>query len=178
MAPLARVSKRATGTGTSPMSSTSMPADGRPAMIARLIIRAARLRSRLTVTREPRGSVDPYAAPTLAANSGTISTFARPLTPVAVKMDLLAWFPHIRLDATVAPGSTSLLGHSFTFGRTTAPSPIVQLSPITAPSNTTVPDFRLTCLPIRAPLRSAPSPMYPFVQITLRSMVARSSTTV
>ncbi len=153
-----RVSKRATGTGTSPMSRMSTPVLTSPAITARLIILAAKDRSRLAVTTAPRENIVPYAAPNLAANSGTISMFASPETPERVKIPRRAWVLQMTLLLTVAPASTSLFGHSFTLGRMMAPSPMVQLSPITAPSKTTDPDLRLHCFPIRAPCTSVREP--------------------
>ena len=58
-----------------------MPADVNPAMTARFTIRAGGDTSRLATTRAPGLSTEPSAAPIRAANSGVISTFARPAMP-------------------------------------------------------------------------------------------------
>ena len=57
------------------------PELSRPAISARLIIRAARDQSRLMAMVEPRTDIPPMAAPSLAANSGVNSMLERPVRP-------------------------------------------------------------------------------------------------
>ena len=77
-----RTPKRVTGTVATSRSATSTPPALRPATTDCFSILAARLVSRETVTVAPRGIVVAYAIARRTANSGEMSTFARPETPV------------------------------------------------------------------------------------------------
>ena len=73
-------------------------------------IRAARLVSRATVTTAPRGSVVPKAMARRTANSGDISTLAKPETPARPNNRLAPRDSHTIDELTMAPCSTVLKG--------------------------------------------------------------------
>ena len=94
-----------------------MPAEGRPAITARLIMRDVRCEeSRLIQTIEPLGRMAPYAAPNLAANSGVRSTFTSPVTPKRLNRLRLPCEPQIILLLITAPASISLSGQILMLG--------------------------------------------------------------
>src|SRR3989338_1841218 len=117
------------------------PVDNIPVIIALFIIREVLCASLLVETKAPFLKEAPYAAPSFAANSGDISIFAMPVTPYGPKIFLLHFSPQIRLDARIAPSSTTLYGQTFTPALTVLPLPMRQPSLITAPSATYAPTF-------------------------------------
>ena len=145
--------------GTDRRSLAWMPAEGRPEMTARLIMRGLRCGSRLMVTRLPLGRLAPKAAPILAANSGVRSTLTTPVTPNRPKSTRRPRAPQMMLVLTVAPGSISFSGQTLTLAWRTAPSPTMELSPTTTPSKSTALLLMVHCRPMMAPRTSAPSPM-------------------
>src|SRR6266700_382694 len=138
--------------GTWLISCTLMPAEGRPAITARLIMRDVRCEeSRLRQTVEPLGRIAPYAAPNCVANSGVRSTLTKPVTPKRLNNPRRPCDPQMMLVLTTAPASISLSGHTFTLGWMIAPSWMVELSPITEPSNMTA----LLLIPVEEPTNDA-----------------------
>ena len=132
--------------GTVWMSSTLAPAEGRPEIIARLIMRGLRCGSRLTVTVGPWAAPRRRPPPRVRRTPGVMSTLTRPEMPYAPNSERCARPPQIRLSFRLAPVSSSLLGQIRTSLWTIAPSPMTVLSPTTAPSSTTGPAAHIALL--------------------------------
>ena len=105
------VCSRATGTGTTSRSTTSIALDvERAEMTARLSARAARDTSREVVTVEPFFSVLAQALASRTASSGVISTLTMPLTPRGPNRRRWLRDSKMRSELTTAPASTFLYG--------------------------------------------------------------------
>ena len=104
------VSSRATGTGTTSRSTTSMALDVRAEMTARLRARAARDTSRDVVTVEPFFSVVAHADASRTASSGVISTLTMPETPRGPNRHAVPRDSKMTSELTTAPASTVLKG--------------------------------------------------------------------
>ena len=124
------------------------PADIKPVMMARLIIRETLSESRLVITVAPAPT---NAVPSFALNSGVISTLEVPLTRESVVNNSRSHLSsHTKLRVTIEPSSTFFSGHSLmfennllflpivqeslikTFSKMVESSPIKQLAPITS----------------------------------------------
>ena len=114
-----------------------MPAEGRPEMIARLIMRGVRWASRLTQTAEPLGSAAPKAAPRPRGEIGRDVDVHQAGHAIAPKQRATALRPPDDAEVMTAPVSISLLGQILTPGCTMASSLMTEWSPMTAPSNIT-----------------------------------------
>ena len=79
-------------------------------MMARLSTRAARLVSREVVTVAPFSKVEAQAIDSRTANSGLMSTLARPWTPSRPNSDRAPLDSQTIDELTVAPASTVLNG--------------------------------------------------------------------
>ena len=157
-APRRRVWKRPIGSGACSRSATCTPALTMPLMSPRLSMRLERCWSRFIVIVAPSGSVDAYAAPRRATNSGVRSMFTMPVTPNRPKRARRPCAPQMRLEPTTAPDSICLSGQIFTCARTRAFSPTTEWSPTTVPSSRTTRDFRAHWRPTIVPCSSDRSP--------------------
>ena len=92
-------------------------------------------------------------------------------------MLLLHFSPHIRLDASVAPSSTTLYGQTFTPAFTVLALPMRQLSLITAPSARYAPSFISHLLATTFSCSAAFCPMDTLSQI-IEDMTAAPSSIV
>src|SRR5579884_4362249 len=133
------------GIGIAFRSLAFTPAERTPATKARFIILGALCVSLPTRTDDPLGRKDANAAPNFAANSGVSSKFESPVTLDSSNRLLFHLSPHIRLEETIAPGSTSLLGQILTPSLSVAPLPIEQFSETTTPCSifTSFPNLKL-----------------------------------
>src|SRR5579859_3280831 len=164
-------------------SVTFAPDEIRPEMIARLIIRDERVKSRDMAISTPRALSAPTAAPSRAANSGVNSTLVNPVSPYDVNRPRFHEPAQMIDSRTTAPGSTSLFGQMRTLALTVDPAPITTSLPITLPSSSRHPFLTVTDRHTTAPRRREFSPMYAWSQViefeTLapESMVVKPPTT-
>src|SRR5579872_3116 len=126
-------------------SCTSQPTDMRPEMRQRLIMRDEWCVSRLVMTTRCGSKEEPYACPSLSANSGVTSMFAMPLTPSPPKSDPGHFVPQTSDMETTLPAETNLSGQSLTCGLTFDPASSVQRLPTTAPSPIVTSSLMMAC---------------------------------
>ncbi|CAM4149505.1 hypothetical protein NOGI109294_26090 [Nocardiopsis gilva] len=108
--PLCEVWKRATGSGTTSRSRTSMAAAVSALITARLRVRAARETSREVMTTEPFFRVVAYALARRTASSGVISTLISPETPRGPNRERWPRDSQMTFALTTAPASMVLKG--------------------------------------------------------------------
>src|SRR5579859_837107 len=159
-------------------SVTFAPDEIRPEMIARLIIRDERVKSRDMAISTPRALSAPTAAPSRAANSGVNSTLVRPVRPYDENSPRFHEPAQMIDSRTTAPGSTSLFGQMRTLGLTVEPAPMTTSLPITLPSSSSEPCFTVTERHTTEPRRRAFSPMYAWSQVIELETFAPESTVV
>ena len=115
---------------------TSIPTDKIPEIKACLNILAEFEVVELTTTLKPFFTIEPYAAPSLVANSGVNIYINNPRSTVFAKNSLRILDPQIIFLSTTAKGSTVFEGHILTLGFIITLSFTIQLSPTTAFSYT------------------------------------------
>ena len=144
-----------------------MPADIKPLIKARLIMRDTLSESRPVTTDVPAPTKAPNAAPSLAPNSGLISTFDRPVTRESVTNSSLSQrSSHTRLLVTIEPSSIILSGQILIFESSLLFFPIEQESLIKTFSITTVSSSSMHLFPTTHCDNSERTPMVVSFQMT------------